>query len=64
MEIPAGSSEQCTEVYVTDDSLAFEGDEVFTVRFDISQLPAGVRPGPNNISTVRILDDDGKLYFQ
>ena len=60
VEIPAGTSGRCTNITVTDDSLAFEGDEVFVVKFDISQLPEGVEPGPSNISTVRIIDDDGK----
>jgi hypothetical protein len=61
IEIPSGTREHCANISVIDDSLAFEGDEVFVVKFDISQLPEGVEPGPsNNISVVRIIDDDGK----
>ena len=60
IEIPSGTREHCTNISVIDDSLAFEGDEVFVVKFDISQLPDGVEPGPTNISVVRIIDDDGK----
>ena len=60
IEISSGTSEHCTDISVIDDSLAFEGDELFLVKFDISQLPEGVEPGPSNTSIVRIIDDDGK----
>ena len=59
VEIQEGTREQCINIPVTDDSLAFEGDEEFVIKFDISQLPEGVEPGPTNISIVRIIDDDG-----
>ena len=61
VQIPARTREQCTDIPVIDDSLAFEGDEVFVVKFDISQLPDGVEPGPSNTTTVRVIDDDGKF---
>ena len=63
VEIPSGTRQHCTDISVTDDLLAFEGDEMFVVKFDISQLPEGVEPGPSNISIVRIIDNDGKSVY-
>ena len=60
MEIPAGVMEHCTDINIRDDSVALEGDEVFSVVFDISQLPDGMELGLVNASTVRIIDDDSK----
>ena len=60
MEIPAGVMEHCTNIAITDDSIGLEGDELFSVAFDLSQLPDGMELGPVNTSTVRIIDDDSK----
>ena len=60
VQFPAGGRRGCTSIQIIDDSIAFEGDELFDIGFDISQLPDGVRLGPRNTATVRIIDDDGK----
>ena len=60
MEIPAGVREHCTNIAITNDSIGLEGDELFSVAFDLSQLPDGMELGPVNTSTVRIIDDDSK----
>ena len=63
MEIPAGVQEHCTHIAITDDSVALEGDEVFSVVFDVSQLPDGMELGLLNTSTIRIIDNDGKSNY-
>ena len=59
VELTAGASEQCTDISIIDDSIALEGDELFVVGFDRSQLHDGVQLGISNITTVRIIDNDG-----
>ena len=60
MEIPAGVSEHCTDIAITDDSVGLEGSELFTVTFDMSQLPDGMELGLVNSTNIRITDDDSK----
>ena len=60
VEISAGTTEHCTEIIITDDSVGLEGDELFSVSFDVSQLPDGMELGPVNSSSIRIADDDSK----
>ena len=60
MEIPAGVNEHCTDIAITDDSVGLEGSELFTVTFDMSQLPDGMELGLVNSTNIRITDDDSK----
>ena len=52
----AGATEACVEFIVTDDLIALEGNDTFTVTFD---PPAGILPGTPSTATVTIIDNDG-----
>ena len=47
----------CVNITIIDDIIAQEELESFVVSFE---LPEGVEPGPNPLSRVDIVDNDGK----
>ena len=55
--VPSGSNEACINIPITDD-LVEEGMEDFTV--DLEPSNPKVQEGDPSITTVNIIDDDGK----
>ena len=56
--IPAGSEgTACTDIDITDDSVALEGNETFTLTLTVDDHS----PPVTSAATVTIIDDDGKL---
>ena len=53
----AGSTRACVEFIIVDDDIALEGDETFTATF---ATPDGFMASEPSISTVTIIDDDGR----
>ena len=57
--IDSNDTELCVQFNITDDDIALEGDEKFTVSFDIKSDNATAIPGNGATSTVTIVDNDG-----